>query len=441
MGIVLGSIFGLILIGFILAIPLAFLIAIFFLRNRICPVCGHKFQVYLFKAGVNCPTCNTRFVIRNRNLYTSEQAKTISETKPSRSLWSQPLQLKINWSKEKILKISKWLGIGFVALLSVAIAFSDLSAFFGFLLFLALILLIVGLIKPAFYKLQSRKKVALIFGGIFATLFVVALSIHSPQQRSEEVPQETSTSQPASQSDISESPVYGSKTKPEVKTFQTQGISDSATLAKTEQALNSYKLPVKSGKWRSCVVERINALNNIQLLALYELMKSVYPTEYNQLLVIARKLGCPDPVLKTIPAKTEILYSKSGIGSKELGMISISDTIEKKDWFLLLFWSNSPFNETFGVGTGISGEEIELRKASWEYGIVTYDENATIIGTPYVIGFYSPSGSNQESGEYLLGGNIIRPNRFEYLRVKAPNQASWEVKIEKIVEPARKVVE
>lgn len=184
-------IFGLILIGFILAIPLALLIAIFFLRNRICPVCGHKFQVYLYKAGVNCPACNTRFVVRNRNLYAPEQAKAMSESKPPRSLLSQPLHLKINWSKETILKILKWLGLGFLILLSIALAFSDLSAFFGFLSFQALVALIVGLIKPAFYKLQSRKKIALVFGGVFIVLFIVALSIHSPKQSSEKISQES----------------------------------------------------------------------------------------------------------------------------------------------------------------------------------------------------------------------------------------------------------
>lgn len=192
MGIIFGSIFVLILIGFILAIPLALLIAIFFLRNRICLVCGHKFPVYLFKAGVNCPACNTRFVIRNRNLYTLEQAKTIPETKPSHTLWSQPLRLnfKVNWPKEKVLKILKWVGIGFIILLAIGIAFSDISAFFGFLSFFALILLIVGLVKPLSYKLQSRKMVILIFGGAFIILFVIASSLSFSRQTIEQIARE-----------------------------------------------------------------------------------------------------------------------------------------------------------------------------------------------------------------------------------------------------------
>ena len=87
-------------------------------------------------------------------------------------------------SKEKIFKISKWFGAGLLLLLSIAIAISDLSAFFGFLSFLVLILLIIALIKPTIYKLKSRKIALSIFGGVFIVLFIIALILPSEKRDS-----------------------------------------------------------------------------------------------------------------------------------------------------------------------------------------------------------------------------------------------------------------
>ncbi|MDO8664158.1 MAG: hypothetical protein Q7K44_01205 [Candidatus Liptonbacteria bacterium] len=56
-----------------------------------------------------------------------------------------------------------------------------MSTFFGFLSFIALVLLVIGLIKPTILKLQSRKGVFYIFGAIFLVLFVATLTISSPQ--------------------------------------------------------------------------------------------------------------------------------------------------------------------------------------------------------------------------------------------------------------------
>jgi len=482
--------------------------------------------------------------------------------------------LKSMLSKEKIFKISKWFGAGLLLLLSIAIAISDLSAFFAFLSFLVLILLITALIKPTIYKLKSRKIALSIFGGVFIVLFIIALilpsekrdSLKKAQQPFSTINQVTESSSSHASTDSSSnsivsigetaflrvgnndpeqviflaptpeiwdevfkafqvkdkvlrvnellllipkgvfavsngtkvlvldkkgvfSPLYrvriiegvrsidddkigrsgwlprefvtdkplpsptSSSPKSKPMSFsnsqpKTQNLKSETQDKKVLEAISasfaSYKTPVQSGKWRTCAAERINALSNLQLLSFYEWLRSLSPhsAEITILTAISRKLGCPEPIERTIPAVTETIKSFSGVGSQTLGEVSISDSIEKKDWVLVLSWTNSPLHETFGVGTtGISREEIEMRKASWDYGIVNYDENATITGTPYIIGFYSPSGSNSESGESLLGGNIIRPNRFEYLRVKAPDGAAWEVKIERIIEPARTIVE
>ncbi len=286
--------------------------------------------------------------------------------------------------------------------------------------------------------------------ALAATMILVGLTVSGAitpkttiQQLSESGAPAANNQNFATQNSSVEQPPLSPQEQSDTRVLDSVSRQHDVTLTNIKTALESYKLPVKSGQWQTCVIERINGLSNLQLLTFYDGFKSLSPhaSEENGIIWAARRLGCPEPSFKTIPAKTETLYSKSGIGSKELGTVSINDAIEKKDWFLILLWSNNPLNENFGAGTGADGEEIAFRQASWDYGIVNYNETSSIVGTPYLIGFYSPSGSNQEYGEQLLGGNIIRPNRFEYLRVKAPDQASWEVKIERVLEPAKTVIE
>ena len=53
---------------------------------------------------------------------------------------------------------------------------SAIGSLIGFVAFIFLIVMIVGLIKPSILTLTSRKKVITIFGGIFVVLFITAVS-------------------------------------------------------------------------------------------------------------------------------------------------------------------------------------------------------------------------------------------------------------------------
>lgn len=224
------------------------------------------------------------------------------------------------------------------------------------------------------------------------------------------------------------------KTSPESqqKTETKKTKTDSRTYSTIIDKVETYKLPVQSGKWQTCLINQINSLSNIELLQFQHWLFSLSPMmdEEETLVIIARKLNCPEPTIKTIPAKIEILNSWSGTGSKIISSQSFSIQ-ENTNWQMILSWQNSPFNQNFGT----DAEEVAFNRANWEYGLVDYPEEATITGTPIIIGFYSPSGSDSlYKSEWPSG-------KFDFLRIQAPNQSSWFLKIENIVEPEKRIIE
>lgn len=203
---------------------------------------------------------------------------------------------------------------------------------------------------------------------------------------------------------------------------------DPQTYSAVIDKIETYKLPVKSGKWQTCIVNRINSLSNIELLQFQHWLFSLspYASEATNLVTIARKLGCPEPIVKTITAKIEIIKSWQGTGSKNLG----SFTPDTDNWVMKITWQNSPFNEDFG------NDEFAIeRRLLFDYGIIDYEEGASITSSPLISAFYSPSGSEERPSNYL------GYTHFDVLRVKAPEQATWKVEIYKIIEPAKTLIE
>ncbi len=272
---------------------------------------------------------------------------------------------------------------------------------------------------------------------------LVAFIVNPPQVENFAKEQLPGPSTVSLQKETPESNVKSSGSVLSVK--DTQVVTSNAPLLSKTDARFTALVPSysRSSNWKTCVSGKINNLDNVHLLAFYDWTQGLSPRSSQQTIIasIAQKLGCPQPTFRTIPAQTEIIKSWNGAGSQSLGAVTFDNSIPKAEWFFRLEWSNSPLNENFGKGTGLDGEQIQLRMASWEYGVVDYDENATIVGTPYIIGFNTASGNTQESGETLLGGNIVLPNHFDYLRVKAPSQAKWKATIERIIAPAQVVAE
>jgi len=210
---------------------------------------------------------------------------------------------------------------------------------------------------------------------------------------------------------------------PETKT-------DSQTYSTIIDKIETYKLPVKSGKWQTCIVNQINSLSNVGLLQfqywLLSLSSNPMMDEIEITVAIARKLGCPEPIVKTIPEKIEVLKTWQGTGSKNLG----SYTPDTDNYVMKITWQNSPFNEDFG------NDEFAIdRRLLFDYGIVDYEEGASITGSPLISAFYYPSGSEERPSNYL------GYTHFDILRVKAPDQATWKVEIYKIIEPAKTYIE
>lgn len=204
--------------------------------------------------------------------------------------------------------------------------------------------------------------------------------------------------------------------------------TDSQTYSTVIDKIETYKLPVKSGVWQTCIIESINALNNVQLLLFQEWLYSLssYASEETNLVAIARKLGCPEPTITIIPAKIEIIKSWQGTGSKNLS----SFTPNTAEWTMKISWQNSPFNEDFG------DDEFAIeRRMLFDYGIVDYEEGASITSSPLISAFYTPSGNEERDSGYL------GYKHFDILRVKAPEQATWKIEIYKIIEPERRIIE
>ena len=303
---------------------------------------------------------------------------------------------------------------------------------FFLLTFLAFTGLIIGLIKPnkviRWGEKKNRKQVVLIYGLaiiVFFILFVITIS--SPEKKGEIKPEIT---QPSEQEEIAKSSqqeVQKETTKQE-KT-SSEGV-DPKTYSTVIDKIETYKLPVKSGKWQTCIVNQINSLSNIGLLQfqywLLSLSSNPMMDEIEITVVIARKLGCPEPTVRTIPAKIEVIKSWQGAGSKNLG--SYTPSID--NWEMKITWQNSPFNEDFG-----NDEFAADRRLLFDYGIVDYEEGASITSSPLISAFYSPSG-NEERGSSYLGYT-----HFDILRVKAPEQVTWEVEVYKIIEPEKTIIE
>src|SRR3989338_3551771 len=141
-----------------------------------------------------------------------------------------------------------------------------MSTFFGFLSFIVLVLLVIGLIKPTLLKFQNRKRIFYIFGVTFVVLFVTGIVIPSPPSQNQSASIEESKQ--------IQSPTIASDNRFALSNSESRDVK---TLNAVRAILVSYKMPIQSGKWQICVVEKINTFNNLQLLSFYEWFKSLSP--------------------------------------------------------------------------------------------------------------------------------------------------------------------
>lgn len=249
-----------------------------------------------------------------------------------------------------------------------------------------------------------------------ALLMVIFLSGSAPA-----INNQNSTTQNSSTEQLPPSPQKQSDTR--VLGFPSQ--RDDATLISIKTALESYKLPVKSGRWQTCVIERINGLNNLQLLTFYDWFKSLspYASEESRITGAARKLDCPEPIVKTIPAKVELIKSWIGTGAKTLEMISNPPL----PWQLTGTWS---MKESIGTTDAEAPYGVFLCEPDPRY------ETCSLL----TAGFFNP----RTSGNFYGVSDQHSSLKDFYLKVE-PNSsdlnASWSFKLEKVLEPAKTVVE
>jgi hypothetical protein len=309
-----------------------------------------------------------------------------------------------------------------------------MNTLFLLLFFASFVVLIVGLVKPntfsRFIKGEiTRKKIMIIFGIATIASFVL-FDITADTSKNDQVAQqpghknqvttgdENQNLSPSSSLIASSSALLSSSSKSETH--------DEKSFDVVFAFLNSYKLPLQSGKWRTCVAERINALSNLQLLSFYEWVKSLssYASELSQLVAISRKLGCPEPVEKTIPAKVELLKSWNGAGAKTLEIVSNIPS----PWQVSGSWSQK---ETIGHTDSESPYGIFICDPDERY------EDCSLLAA----GFFS----RRTSGNFYAtsDGYDFLKGTF-YLKIE-PNPAdpnpSWSIKLEKIIEPAKTIVE
>lgn len=216
-----------------------------------------------------------------------------------------------------------------------------------------------------------------------------------------------------------------SQNQSDVQVLDSSSKQHDVKLVSIRTALESYKLPVKSGQWQTCVIERINGLNNLQLLTFYDWFKSLSPlaSEETRITGVARKLGCPEPVVKNIPAKVELVKSWTGTGAKTLETISNPPP----PWQLTGTWS---MKESIGVTDAEAPYGVFLCEPDPRY------ETCSLLAA----GFFSPRTSGSFYGVSDQYGSL----KDFYLKVE-PNpsdqNASWSIRLERVLEPARTIVE
>jgi hypothetical protein len=209
---------------------------------------------------------------------------------------------------------------------------------------------------------------------------------------------------------------------------------DNETLNAVYTQLATYKLPVKFGRWQTCILEKINALNNLQLLTFYDWFKSLSPnaSEETRLVSVSRKLDCPEPVEKTIPAITEPMQSFSGVGSKKFGAISF----DSGQWSLSGSWSGGGDFERLSTFTG--GEERMIAALDAQRGVFLCDADSLTshIETCNVLGF----GFDKPSGKFDFSPALTNKGTFT-IKVGAPASSSWNLEFFKIIAPAKIIIE
>lgn len=189
--------------------------------------------------------------------------------------------------------------------------------------------------------------------------------------------------------------------------------------------ITNYKLPTPSGKWQTCVLSRVNSLDNVQLLSFYEWFQSLspYASEESRTVAIARKLGCPEPIIKSIPAKTELIKSWSGTGPKTLETISDVPL---------------PWQVT---GTWFMKETLGSTDAEAPYGVLLCEPNQQYETCSLLAaGFFSP----RTSGNFYGASDQYTALERFYLKIETnpsdPN-SSWAMRLETVLEPAKTVIE
>lgn len=203
----------------------------------------------------------------------------------------------------------------------------------------------------------------------------------------------------------------------------TSGALDPTISSAIKLKIISYEMPAQNGKWQICIINRINSLDNFQLLSFLNWLNSLSPhsSEISQLTGIAKKMNCPSPVEKVIPAKTEIIKSWNGAGAKTLETLTNVPT----PWMLTGSWTQK--------------ESIGEPYAETPYGVWNCESSFCSL---LADGFWDGRTSGNFYGDSDSGLTTNAQNF--YLKI-VPNPsdstASWSIQLKKVIELAKTIIE
>ena len=266
------------------------------------------------------------------------------------------------------------------------------------------------------YKVQKIKRFYKRWWFWVLTVFVLLLIIgvsggSSPEKTTESM---EGTVQPLSQGTSQEAISKLTDGTPKAKLEETASQSDNETTQASDQN-NTTEVT-------RCVAQKINSLNNVQLLFFWDYLTRNVSSLDDELEIIAKmsqKLGCPKLVIVTpgtpedLEKNWKTIKSFSGKGSQELETVNISDP----KWRFKIVWDGTP-----------EGTSSEL------WGIWQYldDDPRYPSSALWVPAFYGPRSDKRIFPQFEE--NESRTGNFK-LRIEADARTQWQIEVQ-IFSPA-----